>query len=737
MDPCTQSLKATRSFCSAVALIALSTAPTRAQGLVRGQVIDSLSRQPVVGAVAWIWRGADSVAVLSTLTDDAGRYALKIEVAGEARVSVRAIGFAPTTSSVRVGAGENVVVNFALTRNVVRVTGVLVAERNGCATPDALPPGGPELWSDVWAALSASIVSREAPVRGSTIMRYVRELDPLTARVRNEKRTSAAGRLFTPFVAANAAELAREGFVREGADGELRVYAPDAATFVSPAFIAKHCFALVAADSLHIGSIGILFWPHRDFASRGVEGTFWVDEHTRELQEIAFTFPRLADLPQYPLNLGGHATFTRRSDAGWYVSRWWLRSPVVRRETRIQTLKGQRLPLEARDSVVGIAEEGGVVLAVNDSSSLGVVHGIARTIVDAPIANARLELLGTDLTTATDSFGRFRFSSVLPGTYTLRAWRPGVDDDSALFVVWSTQMHDRETLMVTIDAPSTQTQAKSLCGGRRSGSSPSVPIVTIAREQKTGRPVPLRTFEVRWISFAIEGRSRAISWKTTIRQQTTDSAGVFRLCDAPANTQISFREATRSDAPWTWPVRSGVHWTVIELGLDPAHAVPDIVGAQRVAILQSQIASDNIPISRIEGIIVASDSLDTPLSDVHIALDEFSTGIVTGTDGRFALDSITLGAHTLQLRRAGFLDVLVNVNVGQGLNRLSPVRMEKSGRLLKGELEGAEDTFTPPRTGGPWRHARSRSRAAVLIAPDTIAGHPASTSRSSRSSGTG
>jgi hypothetical protein len=72
------------------------------------------------------------------------------------------------------------------------------------------------------------------------------------------------------------------------------------------------------------------------------------------------------------------------------------------------------VPVQQRTSVV--------------DSTTGRVEGVIRREDGAPLAAARVTIVGTPLRTVTDSLGRFRLQSIPPGLVTIRVTRPEFRD---------------------------------------------------------------------------------------------------------------------------------------------------------------------------------------------------------------------------------------------------------------------------------------------------------------------
>lgn len=134
----------------------------------------------------------------------------------------------------------------------------------------------------------------------------------------------------TPYESRPADELVSEGFVQ--GDGNADVFfAPDAAVLLSDAFLDTHCFHL-AEGSGTAGRIGLSFRPTGDRSVPDITGTMWVDLTTSELRWVEFTYQHLEPERTSP-EVGGRVDFERMPNGKWMVSEWWIRMPLMARQT--------------------------------------------------------------------------------------------------------------------------------------------------------------------------------------------------------------------------------------------------------------------------------------------------------------------------------------------------------------------------------------------------------------------
>lgn len=336
-------------------LLALAASvPARGQ-VVAGEFVDA-DGSPIPSARVSLQneRGAT---VGSVLTDAAGRFQLRAPDAGRYRVRGERIGFELTETDPLELAGDGRVDQrmVANARRVMLAT-VVVEAGSRCGGSDATPETR-VVWDEVRKALGmVSDTSRRATY---TLERFERELDPTSRAVRRESRRTEAGTSDKPFIPADLARLANQGYIER--QGDTLVYqAPDADVLLSQAFLEDHCFRLRTAGAPAEGLIGLAFEPVRSRRVPDVEGVLWVDRASAELRQMEWSYTR-APIPGPRGSSGipgGQMEFRRLPDGRWITSAWVLRMPEEGRSTAAAYGTG------ARRVVVAIKEAGGAVRSV-------------------------------------------------------------------------------------------------------------------------------------------------------------------------------------------------------------------------------------------------------------------------------------------------------------------------------------------------------------------------------------
>ena len=416
----------------ASAALVLSAGGAAAQR-VRGTVRDSLSRQPIGGAVVWLTDGAGKF-LSRSIADEHGQFAV-IHVAGATKLYVVRIGFWPMIFPVG-GTDADTLVDVTLGSIPLKLDTVASLRRRVCpgekGTNAAL-----SLWEQARAALMASVVARDVGAPALELKSYSRNLDPKTHEISDQRIHLRLVTGDKSYVAARPpGEFVSEGYMEEK-HGDRTFYAPDDAVMLDQTFAETHCLHLFAGTGAHAGEVGIGFDPVADRIRDtlvDVRGVLWLSPSEHALRSLEFNY---TDLEREADLSGGEIQFNVMPNGAPMVTSWVIRSARLSVIDPV-TLPGiKRTLFDRRDRknvrLVGIHEDGGIVVSATwmdgrqwRDSTLRVVSGQLINEGNSPVAGMSVWLDDSPDTTLTDAAGGFTLTGVLPGTYMLMA------SDSAL-----------------------------------------------------------------------------------------------------------------------------------------------------------------------------------------------------------------------------------------------------------------------------------------------------------------
>jgi hypothetical protein len=393
----------------------------------------------------------------AAISGEDGRYAIAAPGAGSYVLETKRIGVRRVISHpFALAADEARRMDVAVAFIATQLGAIAVTERASCGARVSSDPATAALWDEASAALTAARLTRETQTLPLEVTYTTRILDLNAANVVDERRSAPSPLVGPPFASPPAEQLSRVGFVERLPGDSLKFDAPDAGTLTSSSFVRDHCFGVRRGDADHRGEIALTFVPAPDRNRPDIQGALWIDATSRELRSIDYEYVNVG-FPTNGARLGGTVQLARLQSGKWIVSRWAIRMPrfVV-----------EQTGLRARALRIGsILETGGIVtVRQNESAHPFVVAGVATdSTTGAPLANARVDIDGTNHSATTDAAGRFRIELADSGKFTLSLHHARVDSlgiEPPVRGIVTT----RGESPVTVAIPSAAVVRRSLCG---------------------------------------------------------------------------------------------------------------------------------------------------------------------------------------------------------------------------------------------------------------------------------
>lgn len=407
-----------RILVTLLTVLALGGARRAQSQEVRGTVRESVSRQPIPGAVISLLDSAGRT-LGRNITDERGQYRLAASPATTQLRFIR-IGFRPLTVALaRSGTGVDTV-DVVMT-TLPTMLDPMTVSANGCPRRDDAG-AALGLLQQARASLLNSVVAREANPGRVVRLRFQRTMDGTSDRIaRQVVRADSSDQSASPFSAVrSASEFVRAGFVKEEAGGSV-FYAPDADALLDDAFMAGYCFRLVAPDRDHRTEVGLGFSaPNRARGRVDIDGVLWVDTTQRQLRRLEFLYVGL-DRSLASADPGGRLSFHDMANGVIIIDRWSLRLPGVREDSTYDN----RTQAYTRRRWLEVQETGGEVAHIEWPSGLawdaplGTLHLMLLTHAHTPAARTRVWLDGTSYEQRADANGEVTLGRLLPGPYEL------------------------------------------------------------------------------------------------------------------------------------------------------------------------------------------------------------------------------------------------------------------------------------------------------------------------------
>jgi hypothetical protein len=392
---------------------------------LRGLVRDSVSRQPIAGAVLELRDTANRL-LGRNLTNERGEFRLSLAgVPEQTSIRIVRLGFRPKTLALPKSTELDVQM-----QRIPQMLDPITAIATSCPRRADLG-SAMALLEQLRAGLLSSIVGREKNPARLTRVAYERITNLRTDSImRFAVRIDSVNQRATSFQAIRAgAEFVEQGFLVDSS-GIQTYLGPDAETLVDDGFIAGYCFHVVRPPRERKNQVGLGFGPAKTRRGRiDVEGTLWVDTAARQLRDLEFRYRGL-DLALDTFDLGGRLSFVELRTGAVLVDRWNLRLIAERKVTTParSALSGvtQRNVIPTLD----LHETGGELARARWPDGVewfGALGSLRATGVrsDGNVAQATsVRLADTDFRARTDAQGRFEFRYLVPGPYQLEILDP-------------------------------------------------------------------------------------------------------------------------------------------------------------------------------------------------------------------------------------------------------------------------------------------------------------------------
>jgi len=509
--------------------------PTAAQ-VVRGTVVSDSTQRPVSSTLVRLLDSAGR-RVSGAFTDSSGRFSIKAPTPGEYSLRADRIGYrSRSTPLFALSEGEVHEVTLVASAVPVVLRGITVSGEARCGQRTKEGDDAARVWEEARKALDATSLTQEQGLFHLTLDEFDRDVTP-SGTVIAERRRRTEGGSANPFVSAPAESLAKHGYVVVGKDS-TDYYAPDAEVLLSDIFAAQHCWRLRGGGAAQAGLIGLAFEP----ATHGrvdVGGVLWLDESSSELRSLEFEYIPL------PLHVGakdrgGRVAFQRLPNGTWLVSQWLIRMPMIGRDdARAHGTFGGVQEI----TLAGIREAGGEVVRMTTREggllSAGALASIEGSAYDSlrrlPLSGATITIVGSNITTQTDSMGVYHLTQAPLGAQTLQL------EHSIIPLVGLASLRRQVTLVQGQSALAdfALPSVAALLAGRCSVSGgASTLLVGRVRDVRSGRSIPAATVILSWKGWEAAGGLHLAN-----RSDTTvaDSSGVYRVCGIPPSTPLTLR----------------------------------------------------------------------------------------------------------------------------------------------------------------------------------------------------
>lgn len=315
--------------------------------------------------------------------------------------------------------------------------------------------------------------------------------------------------------------------------------------------------------------------------------------------------------------------------------------------------------MDLRRVVSRVAVVGAVALVSALGNAVQAQGSIRGSVIDSlrsggPVEGAPVVLMGANRRTVTEQGGRFEFTDLAPGTYTVAYWAPWLDSLGLPALQRQVQVRGSRAERVTLSTPSRATVQRAVCGDVLTDEQGI--LIGEVRDGEGNPGAGIGVF-ARWLETIIQGRE--VAQGTMAAADTATAAGSYVLCGVPLDAEFTLR------AVGAGGVGSGE--LLVKAGASIARR-DIIVGAPGATL-------------RITGRVVRENGAPIAGATVLVAGDS-GQAVRADDDGRFVIPATARRSSQLIVRSLGYVPLVRSVDPFDAQLDLDDVTLEVAPREL-------------------------------------------------------
>lgn len=315
--------------------------------------------------------------------------------------------------------------------------------------------------------------------------------------------------------------------------------------------------------------------------------------------------------------------------------------------------------MDLRRVVSRVAVVGAVALVSALGNGVQAQGSIRGSVIDSlrsggPVEGAPVVLMGANRRTVTEQGGRFEFTDLAPGTYTVAYWAPWLDSLGLPALQRQVQVRGSRAESVTLSTPSRATVQRAVCGDLLTDE--QAILIGEVRDGEGNPGAGIGVF-ARWLETIIQGRE--VAQGTMAAADTATASGSYVLCGVPLDAEFTLRAVGAG----------GVGSGELLVRAEASIARRDIIVGGPGATL------------RITGRVVRENGEPIAGATVLVAGDTGQT-VRADEDGRFVIPATARRSSQLIVRSLGYVPLVRAVDPFDTQLDLDDVTLEVAPREL-------------------------------------------------------
>ena len=365
----------------------------------------------------------------------------------------------------------------------------------------------------------------------------------------------------------------------------------------------------------------------------------------------------------------------------------------------------KRVRVEVTVGLIVCASVLGAQKTTSTTQSTGSTTGQARivgVVVDSLnggfLSGADIQVQGGPEMLQTDSLGRFRFDSLVPGMYQIGVYHALLDTLGLMLATEPFRVGPDSSTFVLLAVPTAEAMIRAMCPVQ-SGAKATSAIVGHVNDPETLQPVAKAEVSVAWDEIDVS-KKFGVRRNSRLVRASTNKSGAYVLCGLPSSLQATLQ------------ARRGLAVTA-EIPITLGNKPTELLG--RTLLLSSRDSWRQIGNASVSGIVVLEGSPTNAGTRVELV----GTDIVVRTNdkGEFAMRNLPSGSHTLLARHVGFGAEIVPVDLSSRQEKRVTIKLPKFVAVMDPVLVTARRMSALEKVGFT---QRQKSHFGYYLGPDRL-----------------